>query len=47
MPDRRMFIVAGPPGGGESSLVALADFAENAFNARDRTQLGMSAKHEQ
>lgn len=32
----RMFIVAGPPGGGKSSLFSLSDFAENVFNADDR-----------
>lgn len=36
MPDRRMFIVAGPPGAGKSSLFALSDFARNIFNADDR-----------
>jgi predicted ABC-type ATPase len=32
----RMFIVAGPPGGGKSSFFALSDFAGRAFNADDR-----------
>jgi hypothetical protein len=32
----RMFIAAGPPGGGKSSLFVLARFAEHAFNADDR-----------
>lgn len=36
MPDRRMFIVAGPPGAGKSSLFALSDFARNVFSADDR-----------
>jgi predicted ABC-type ATPase len=36
MPDRRMFIMAGPPGAGKSSLFALSDFARNVFNADDR-----------
>jgi predicted ABC-type ATPase len=31
-----MFIVAGPPGGGKSSLFALSDFADHFFNADDR-----------
>jgi predicted ABC-type ATPase len=31
-----MFIVAGPPGGGKSSLFALSGFAGHAFNADDR-----------
>lgn len=31
-----MFIVAGPPGGGKSSLFPLLDFADRAFNADDR-----------
>ena len=36
MPARRMFIVAGPPGGGKSSLFLLSDFADHVFNADDR-----------
>jgi predicted ABC-type ATPase len=32
----RLFIVAGPPGGGKSSFFALADFADHVFNADDR-----------
>jgi hypothetical protein len=31
-----MFIVAGPPGGGKSSLFALSGFADHVFNADDR-----------
>jgi predicted ABC-type ATPase len=31
-----MFIAAGPPGGGKSSLFVLSRFAERAFNADDR-----------
>jgi len=31
-----MFIVAGPPGAGKSSLFALSDFADHIFNADDR-----------
>ncbi len=31
-----MFIVAGPPGGGKSSLFAVSDFADHIFNADDR-----------
>ena len=31
-----MFIVAGPPGGGKSTLFALSDFAGRVFNADDR-----------
>lgn len=31
-----MFIVAGPPGGGKSSLFALSDFTGRVFNADDR-----------
>jgi predicted ABC-type ATPase len=31
-----MFIVAGPPGGGKSSLFSLSDFADHVFNADDR-----------
>ena len=36
MRSRRMFIVAGPPGGGKSSFFALSDFADRVFNADDR-----------
>src|SRR6266404_7042091 len=36
MPVRRMFIVAGPPGAGKSSLFSLSGFAEHIFNADDR-----------
>lgn len=36
MRHRRMFIVAGPPGGGKSSFFALSDFANRIFNADDR-----------
>jgi predicted ABC-type ATPase len=36
MPAHRMFIVAGPPGGGKSSLFSLSDFADHVFNADDR-----------
>ena len=36
MPAARMFIVAGPPGGGKSSIFSLSDFAERVFNADDR-----------
>ncbi|MFZ0633879.1 MAG: hypothetical protein WAM08_00015, partial [Candidatus Acidiferrales bacterium] len=36
MPGRRMFIVAGPPGAGKSSLFPLTDFADQVFNADDR-----------
>src|SRR5260370_12569842 len=36
MPVRRMFIVAGPPGAGKSSLFSLSKFAERVFNADDR-----------
>src|SRR6266853_1228040 len=36
MRSRRMFIVAGPPGGGKSSFFALSDFADHVFNADDR-----------
>jgi predicted ABC-type ATPase len=36
MPVRRMFIVAGPPGAGKSSLFPLSKFAERVFNADDR-----------
>jgi predicted ABC-type ATPase len=36
MPVRRMFIVAGPPGGGKSSVFSLLDLAKNVFNADDR-----------
>ena len=36
MPADRMFIVAGPPGGGKSSLFSLSDFADHVFNADDR-----------
>ena len=32
----RMFIVAGPPGGGKSSFFALPRFADRVFNADDR-----------
>jgi predicted ABC-type ATPase len=36
MRPRRMFIVAGPPGGGKSSFFALSGFADHVFNADDR-----------
>lgn len=36
MPARRMFIIAGPPGAGKSSLFSLSDFADHVFNADDR-----------
>jgi predicted ABC-type ATPase len=36
MAARRMFIVAGPPGGGKSSLFSLSDYADRVFNADDR-----------
>ena len=36
MPASRMFIVAGPPGAGKSSLFPLIDFADHVFNADDR-----------
>src|ERR1700730_13718891 len=36
MHPRRMFIVAGPPGGGKSSFFALSGFADHVFNADDR-----------
>src|SRR5258708_3015773 len=36
MPAPRMFIVAGPPGAGKSSLFSLSDFADRVFNADDR-----------
>jgi predicted ABC-type ATPase len=32
----RMFIAAGPPGGGKSSFFAFSDFADYVFNADDR-----------
>jgi hypothetical protein len=32
----RMFIAAGPPGGGKSSFFALSGFADRVFNADDR-----------
>ncbi len=32
----RMFIAAGPPGGGKSSLFVLSRFADRVFNADDR-----------
>jgi len=32
----RMFIVAGPPGGGKSSFFGLSGFADHVFNADDR-----------
>ena len=32
----RMFIVAGPPGGGKSSSFAIFDVADHVFNADDR-----------
>lgn len=32
----RMFIVAGPPGGGKSSFFGLAGFCDHVFNADDR-----------
>jgi predicted ABC-type ATPase len=36
MSARRMFIVAGPPGGGKSSLFSLSHFSDHIFNADDR-----------
>jgi predicted ABC-type ATPase len=36
MTQPRMFIIAGPPGAGKSSIFSLSDFAENIFNADDR-----------
>jgi|ERR1700733_3986086 len=36
MPARRMFVVAGLPGGGKSSFFALSGFADHVFNADDR-----------
>ena len=36
MPARRMFIIAGPPGGGKSSLFSLSAYADQVFNADDR-----------
>jgi predicted ABC-type ATPase len=36
MPAPRMFIVAGPPGAGKSSLFNLSDYADEMFNADDR-----------
>jgi len=39
MPGRHMFIVAGPPGAGKSSVFPLTDFADRAFNADHRTAL--------
>lgn len=33
----RMFIAAGPPGGGKSSLFVLSHFADHVFNADDRS----------
>src|SRR5260370_11454062 len=36
MAGRRMFIVAGPPGAGKSSVFSLSDFANHVFNADDR-----------
>ena len=36
MPAPRMFIVAGPPGGGKSSVFSLSNFADHVFNADDR-----------
>jgi len=33
----RMFIAAGPPGGGKSSLFVLSHFADRVFNTDDRT----------
>ena len=36
MPAPRMFIVAGPPGGGKSSVFSLSAFASRTFNADDR-----------
>lgn len=36
MPAPRMFIIAGPPGGGKSSIFSLSAFASRTFNADDR-----------
>ena len=36
MPAPRMFIIAGPPGGGKSSIFSLSAFASGTFNADDR-----------
>ena len=32
----RMFVIAGPPGAGKSSVFSLSKFAERTFNADDR-----------
>ena len=42
----RMFIVAGPPGGGKSSFFALAGFADRVFNADDRAAELNGGSHE-
>jgi len=36
MPDPEMFIVAGPPGGGKSTVFSLRNFTDRIFNAGDR-----------
>jgi predicted ABC-type ATPase len=46
MPARRMFIVAGPPGAGKSSLSSLSDFADHVFNADDRAAELNAGSHE-
>jgi predicted ABC-type ATPase len=32
----RMFVIAGPPGAGKSSVFSLSNFVERTFNADDR-----------
>jgi hypothetical protein len=32
----RMFVIAGPPGAGKSSVFSLSKFAQRTFNADDR-----------
>jgi predicted ATPase len=34
-----MFIVAGPPGGGKSSLFSLSDYADQVFNAQTSAEI--------
>ena len=36
MPAPRMLVIAGPPGGGKSSIFSVSDFAGHFFNADDR-----------
>jgi predicted ABC-type ATPase len=42
----RMFVIAGPPGAGKSSVFSLSKFAERTFNADDRAAELHSGSHQ-